>query len=417
MDIGDLLLVHRHASLLDGSSPLRAVRDKFRRHQCADQINLRIPEGRRIELHGFQMLRIRSACGKQLPRALLGMLCLLLAVNHLRQLICKDFLDRVQLLSFLLCILIDLLKRNEGEELHALDDIGIADIPPVLIEVIRGGLVRIEPDCPLRRLAHLLAFRIRQKRDGHRLGVIPSQLAADQLAAGQHVRPLVIAAELHLAAEPLVQLVEIVRLHDHVVKLKEGQPLLPSLLVALRAQHLVDREAGSDLTQQVHIVQIQQPVCVVDNPGLPLSELNEPRHLLLEAVAVVLDDLRRHHRSGIGPSGRITDHAGSASKQGDRFVPRHLQSLHQAQRHKMPDMQAVRSRVEPDVERRLAGIDHVSDPVRIRELREQSAGLKFLIYTHQNILSRLPRKECTEQASTGSFSSGIRQNSRELHKV
>ena len=54
----------------------------------------------------------------------------------------------------------------------------------------------------------------------------------------------------------------------------------------------------------------------------------------------------------------------------------------------MPDMKAVRGRVEPDVERCLAGIDHVSDPVRIRELREQSAGLKFLIYTHQNILSR-----------------------------
>ena len=104
------------------------------------------------------MLRIRSACGKQLPRALLGMLCLLLAVNHLRQLICKDFLDRIERLSFLLCILIDLFKRNEGEELHALDDIGVADIPPVLIEVIRGSLVRIEPDRTLRCLAHLLAF-------------------------------------------------------------------------------------------------------------------------------------------------------------------------------------------------------------------------------------------------------------------
>ena len=54
-----------------------------------------------------------------------------------------------------------------------------------------------------------------------------------KLGPGKHVAPLVIAAELHIAAVVLEHIVEIIRLHDHIVELKEAQSSLPALLVAL----------------------------------------------------------------------------------------------------------------------------------------------------------------------------------------
>mgnify|MGYP005918138811 CR=1 FL=1 len=43
-----------------------------------------------------------------------------------------------------------------------------------------------------------------------------------------------------IAAVLLVQCVEIVTLHDHVVELKEAESLLHTLLVALCTKHVVD---------------------------------------------------------------------------------------------------------------------------------------------------------------------------------
>ena len=60
------------------------------------------------------------------------------------------------------------------------------------------------------------------------VGVL-AQLLADQLGAAQHVAPLVVAAELHIAAIMLEQVVEVVGLHDHVVEFQEGQTLLHPL--------------------------------------------------------------------------------------------------------------------------------------------------------------------------------------------
>ena len=110
------------------------------------------------------------------------------------------------------------------------------------------------------------------------MGVL-AQLLAYQLRTAEHVAPLVVAAELHIAAIVLEQVVEVVALHYHVVELQEAQPLLHALLVALGAEHVVDGEAGADLTQEVYIVEIQQPVGVVYHDGLVLAELNKALHL------------------------------------------------------------------------------------------------------------------------------------------
>lgn len=49
-----------------------------------------------------------------------------------------------------------------------------------------------------------------------------SQLAADKLCTSQHIAPLIVAAELHIAAVALEQLIEVITLHEHVVELKEA---------------------------------------------------------------------------------------------------------------------------------------------------------------------------------------------------
>ena len=148
--------------------------------------------------------------------------------------------------------------------------------------------------------------------------------------AAQHIAPLVVAAELHIAAVVLEQVVEVVGLHNHVVELQEGQALLHSLLIALGPEHIVDGEAGAHLAQQLHIVEVEQPVGIVEHQCLALGEVDEPLHLALKALGVVVDVLLGEHFTHIGTAGGVADHGGAAADQGNGLIAGHLQPLHQA---------------------------------------------------------------------------------------
>ena len=185
-------------------------------------------------------------------------------MDQLCQLKGEDLLRLVQRGTLKRCERFDLVKRKEGKHLQALDNIGVVDIAPVLIELEGRGLVRVEPHSALLGLAHLLALRIEKQINGHGIGVL-AQLSADQLGAAEHVAPLVVAAELHIAAVLLVEHVEVVALHYHVVEFEEGKTFFHALLVALRSEHIIHREAGSDLPQKLHIVEPEYPVRVVDH--------------------------------------------------------------------------------------------------------------------------------------------------------
>ena len=114
----------------------------------------------------------------------------------------------------------------------------------------------------------------------------------------------------------------------------------------------------------------------------------------------MLNGLRRHHASHIAASGGVADVARAAADEDDGAVARHLQALHQAQRHEVTDMQRVCRAVKANVERRLAVVDHVADVLFIRHLRNQTARLQFFVNTHRvspsivrklvNIIRRLP---------------------------
>ena len=127
------------------------------------------------------------------------------------------FLCAIQITARQFFILRNLFKRYKGQHLHAFDDIGIVHIAPILEKVIGRRFVRIQPNRVSGGFAHFISLRIGQQRDGHGIGVL-AELPADEFRTAEHVAPLIVAAELHVAAVFLVQDIEIVALHNHVVK-------------------------------------------------------------------------------------------------------------------------------------------------------------------------------------------------------
>ena len=207
-------------------------------------------------------------------------------MDQLRELKGQDLLGGIELRALPLVHLVDLLNGQEGEHPQAFEHIGVTHVAPVLVEVVRAGFVGVQPYGTGLGLAHLLALGVEQQCDGHGVGVF-AQLAADELGAAQHVGPLVVSAELHVAAVVLEEVIEVVGLHNHIVEFQEGKALFHPLLVALGPEHIVYAEAGAHFTKEVHIIELQEPVGIVHHLGLALAELNEPLHLLFEAVRCV----------------------------------------------------------------------------------------------------------------------------------
>ena len=54
----------------------------------------------------------------------------------------------------------DFLHWDKSQHLHAFHHVGIVHIAPVLEEIIRRGLLGIQPDSVAGRLAHLVPLRI-----------------------------------------------------------------------------------------------------------------------------------------------------------------------------------------------------------------------------------------------------------------
>ena len=123
-------------------------------------------------------LRSFTAARKKRLGTCLGLLRFLFAVNQRGEFSGENLLRLVELFAFPGIHLADLLHRQEGQHADAFEDIGVADISPVLVEIEGRSLVRIKPDGIAGGLAHLLALGIGQKRDGHRMGVL-AQLLAD----------------------------------------------------------------------------------------------------------------------------------------------------------------------------------------------------------------------------------------------
>ena len=120
---------------------------------------------------------------------------------------------------------------------------------------------------------------------------ILAEFFAYELGSAEHVAPLIVAAELHVTAVVLEQIVEIVALHYHIVELKETQTLFHALFIALGTKHIVDGEAGADLAQKFDIIKVEKPIGVVHHLSLALAEVDKTLHLASEALGVMIDIL------------------------------------------------------------------------------------------------------------------------------
>ena len=115
----------------------------------------------------------------------------------------------------------------------------------------------------------------------------------------------------------LVQAVEVVGLKEHVAHLEKCKAALArhAVFVGTGTEHIVHIEMNSDFPHEVHEVEVPEPVGIVHHLGVgrAVAEVDEAGHLLPEALAVVVDDVVRHHGAHVGPPGGVADHAGSAA--------------------------------------------------------------------------------------------------------
>ena len=176
-------------------------------------------------------------------------------MNKLGKLERKNFFCGIELTALPCAHLVNLLKRKESEHTDTFENIVVRNISPILIELIRAGFFGIKPDGALLGLAHLLALGIEKQSNGHGIGVL-AELLSDELGAAEHIAPLVIAAELHIAAVILEKAVKVIALHYHVIELKERKTLFHSLLVALGSEHIVNRKAGAYITQNIYVIKL-----------------------------------------------------------------------------------------------------------------------------------------------------------------
>ncbi len=111
----------------------------------------------------------------------------------------------------------------------------------------------------------------------------------------------------------LEHIVKVIGLHDHVVELEEAQTFFHALLVALSTQHVVHREACSDLAQKLNVVERLEPLGIVEHERLAVREVNEALHLTLEALGIVFDGLLSKHLAHIGAAGGVADERRTAA--------------------------------------------------------------------------------------------------------
>ncbi len=148
-------IVHRDAALLD--QPAGFPREGANPVSTSSSITLTAPSANTsdgISVEGILSLTFTGR--KQGAGGFLGLVGLFPAVDQTGHLPGQPFLDLVDGTSLRLLQLTDFVHGQEGEQLQALCHIGVADITPVLVEIIGRHLFRIQPNRSLFRFSHFL---------------------------------------------------------------------------------------------------------------------------------------------------------------------------------------------------------------------------------------------------------------------
>ncbi len=142
----------------------------------------------------------------------------------------------------------------------------VLDVDPVLVEGVGTGHPRVQPHGIALGLAELLPTRVGHQRGGHHVHRL-TRHPVDQVHARDQVAPLVDATGLQGAAVLAVQVQVVHRLQDLVAELGVGDPLLAGQPGSHRvlADHLVDPEVLTHVTQEVQRAERAGPLQVVDH--------------------------------------------------------------------------------------------------------------------------------------------------------
>jgi len=242
----------------------------------------------------------------------------------------------------------DVRKRQEGKKLEKPLHVGVVAVDPVLIIFVRRGQRAVQPDGAFFRFAHLVAGRSSDEGKGDGLRVFGFNFA-DEFGAGQHVPPLVVAAHLQRAAVVLKKVEEVVSLEKHVVELNKIQPLLQPDFIAFRRQHPVDAEMASDVAQKFDVVDLREPIGVVEQQGSAVGKIDVPRKLLPDGQGVLVDLLAGQHLAHFRLAAGVADEARAAADQRDGAMaaPLHMGQRHDG--HQAADMQTGGRGIEADI--------------------------------------------------------------------
>ena len=202
--------------------------------------------------------------------------------------------------------------------------------------------------------------------------------AAAEIDAVDDVAPLVRAAHLQVAAEAARQLDVVVGLQDHVVEFDERQFLLAleAQLHRIHRQHAVDREVPADLAQHLDVVELGQPLGIVDHHrvGFPRAEVDELVEGGADRCLVGVDLLVGEELARLVAAGRIADAGGAAAHQRDRLVAGRLQPVQHHDRQQMADMERGRRAVVADIGDGLQLRREGVEPGRVGNLVDEATG-------------------------------------------
>ncbi len=116
---------------------------------------------------------------------------------------------------------LDLLLAAEGEDLQVLDDLRVLGVEEELMERVRAGELRIDPDGAALGLSELGAVGLRDERRRHCMDAL-AVTSSDQVDSGRQVPPLVGSTSLERHPMAAEEFTEVIGLQQDVAELREG---------------------------------------------------------------------------------------------------------------------------------------------------------------------------------------------------
>ena len=308
-------------------------------------------------------------------------------MNDLCQFECQNFFRFVDFCAFQSTQTTNFIHRQECQQCQTFFNVLIANVSPVLVEFIRCCFFRIQPYSAGYCFTHFYTFRVCQQFECHAVSGFLG-FTTDQFYTGDDVGPLVVAAHLQGAVVSLVQFVEVITLHDHVVEFQEGQTsfFFHSCFEAVCSQHSVYGEVYADITQEFNVVQVSQPVTVVYDDGTAFTfvEIDETGQLVFDTSHVVVDSFYCHHFTHVSFTGRVTDHCCTAAYQTDRSVAASLHVCHCHYCQEMTNVQGICCGVDTDIECYAAFFKKGFDFFFMGQLFDKAAFFQYFISIHDS---------------------------------